>query len=498
MRETYAPGSGERPATPRADQPAPASRENAPAARNSDERPAQAQGPRENQAQSHADNSGARSSSAESDEASSDTQAAEFSPGVLADTKEKDRGAAKGAVVRMQAKGLIEKFADESAPMAMNEAVLAALAATVRPQDGDNQHDEGPADADAAHDPRRVDGIATALTRIARNHARAGQTQDGERTSRNNAETRGDEEKTAKASAAADTRGRQAADLAQKVGPGGRIAVEVNVADDAKTLVSRPIATLATTSVAERDGKPTASQANGGQNANGLTTANSLTAVAAPAAAAAVAPTNAPQAAAMAKTAAIGEVGATTATQGGTNTPGQAQSGAQGPATAQTQSPAGAGAANSAQAAQRPAASFRAEILEQISVNIQKAVKDGADKITIQLRPAELGRVDVRIEVTSDGRAQVHVTADRADTLDLLQRDARDLARALQDAGLRADAGSLQFGLREQAAEQRQNRAKSNGNGRDSDAADAAGIEAIDSLPAWAPTNRPDRVDIRA
>ena len=32
--------------------------------------------------------------------------------------------------------------------------------------------------------------------------------------------------------------------------------------------------------------------------------------------------------------------------------------------------------------------------------------------------------------------------------MDLLQRDARDLERALQDAGLRADSGSLSFNLR--------------------------------------------------
>jgi len=47
-----------------------------------------------------------------------------------------------------------------------------------------------------------------------------------------------------------------------------------------------------------------------------------------------------------------------------------------------------------------------------------------------------------------DGRVSAVVTADNKDTLDLLQRDQRALERALQDAGLKADSGSLSFNLR--------------------------------------------------
>lgn len=135
-------------------------------------------------------------------------------------------------------------------------------------------------------------------------------------------------------------------------------------------------------------------------------------------------------------------------------------------------------------------------MLEQVSVNIQKAIKDGADRITIQLRPAELGRIEVRIEVAGDGRPSIHVTADRADTLELLQRDARDLARSLNDAGMRADAGSLQFSLREQTAENRERRP----NGEAAGGSALAGGETVEAEPApiWTPTVRPGRVDIRA
>lgn len=87
-------------------------------------------------------------------------------------------------------------------------------------------------------------------------------------------------------------------------------------------------------------------------------------------------------------------------------------------------------------------------VLDQVAVHINKAVREGVDGIRIQLHPASLGHLEVNLEVGRDGRVVAQITADRQDTLDLLQRDARGLERALQDAGLKADAGSLNFGLR--------------------------------------------------
>lgn len=84
---------------------------------------------------------------------------------------------------------------------------------------------------------------------------------------------------------------------------------------------------------------------------------------------------------------------------------------------------------------------------DQVAVQITKAATDGLDKISIQLKPESLGRIDVQLQVTHDGRVNATIGAHRQDTLDLLQRDSRSLERALNDAGLRADAGSLSFNL---------------------------------------------------
>jgi flagellar hook-length control protein FliK len=100
-----------------------------------------------------------------------------------------------------------------------------------------------------------------------------------------------------------------------------------------------------------------------------------------------------------------------------------------------------------AQRGPRPAA---VPVVEQVAVRITKALADGVDRINVKLNPADLGQIDIRMEIGPDGRFNAVFAADRPQTVELLQRDARELARSLQDAGLRADAGSLSFNLRGQ------------------------------------------------
>ena len=82
-----------------------------------------------------------------------------------------------------------------------------------------------------------------------------------------------------------------------------------------------------------------------------------------------------------------------------------------------------------------------------------RSAADAIDRIKIELHPAELGRVDVRMEIGPSGHVQAVFAADRPQTMELLQRDARQLERALQDAGLNVGSGSLSFDLRGQGRE---------------------------------------------
>lgn len=88
--------------------------------------------------------------------------------------------------------------------------------------------------------------------------------------------------------------------------------------------------------------------------------------------------------------------------------------------------------------------------VEQVMLQLNKNVKTGNDQITIQLHPADLGSVKVKLDITSDGKVQGSVVASDPSTLNLLLKDVRSLERSLQEAGLSADPGSLQFSLGQQ------------------------------------------------
>jgi flagellar hook-length control protein FliK len=56
----------------------------------------------------------------------------------------------------------------------------------------------------------------------------------------------------------------------------------------------------------------------------------------------------------------------------------------------------------------------------------------------------------VRLDVDSDGQVTTHMTADRPDTLALLQNQQPQLEQALNQAGLKTADDGLQFSLRDQ------------------------------------------------
>ena len=84
-----------------------------------------------------------------------------------------------------------------------------------------------------------------------------------------------------------------------------------------------------------------------------------------------------------------------------------------------------------------------------LAVEIVSRAQDGLRRFDIRLDPPELGRIDVRLDVDAGGKVTSRLTVERAETLDLLRRDAPQLERALQHAGLNTDGG-LEFSLRDQ------------------------------------------------
>jgi chemotaxis protein MotD len=104
-----------------------------------------------------------------------------------------------------------------------------------------------------------------------------------------------------------------------------------------------------------------------------------------------------------------------------------------------------------------------------IAVEIVSRMRDGMRRFDIRLDPPELGRIDVRLEMDRHGNVTTKLTLDKPETLDLMQRDARGLERALQQAGLKTDGGGLEFSLRSHA----DNQSAHDQSGRGSHAPDA-------------------------
>ena len=87
--------------------------------------------------------------------------------------------------------------------------------------------------------------------------------------------------------------------------------------------------------------------------------------------------------------------------------------------------------------------------LPQLAFELARQVGDGNTRFQIRLDPAELGRIDVRLDIDSSGQVNARMTVEKAETLDLMQRDRQALERALQQAGLDGAKTNLEFSLKQ-------------------------------------------------
>ncbi len=77
----------------------------------------------------------------------------------------------------------------------------------------------------------------------------------------------------------------------------------------------------------------------------------------------------------------------------------------------------------------------------------------GASRFEIRLDPAELGRVAVSLDIDDEGTVKARLVVDRVETLQLLQRDARTLERAFEQAGLKTSEDGIEMSLRDDRAD---------------------------------------------
>lgn len=97
------------------------------------------------------------------------------------------------------------------------------------------------------------------------------------------------------------------------------------------------------------------------------------------------------------------------------------------------------------------------EAVEQIKVNITKSAVKGVDTINVQLKPEELGHIEIKMQIAKDGKLQAHIISSRAETMDMLQKEMPALEKAFNDAGFETDGSSFSFSFREDRQAGQQN-----------------------------------------
>ncbi len=113
--------------------------------------------------------------------------------------------------------------------------------------------------------------------------------------------------------------------------------------------------------------------------------------------------------------------------------------------------------------------------LPQLAFEMVRQVTQGNTRFQMRLDPAELGRIDVKLDIDNSGRVHARLMVEKSETLDLMQRDQRALERALQQAGLDQSKTTLEFSLRQNSSGAGQNGA--NEQGRDNSFARELGLE---------------------
>ncbi|MCI5050175.1 MAG: flagellar hook-length control protein FliK [Rickettsiales bacterium] len=130
---------------------------------------------------------------------------------------------------------------------------------------------------------------------------------------------------------------------------------------------------------------------------------------------------------------------------------------------------------------------------EQVQMFIRQGIQPGMDRVMLELDPQDLGKVEIRMDIVADGRSQVSFTAENRSTLEMLQKDAAWLQKALQEAGIEADTQDMEFQLSDQG----------NGDGKgggESGTSLAYGEEQNDVLPSYTSqyvVNLEEGVDIK-
>ena len=119
---------------------------------------------------------------------------------------------------------------------------------------------------------------------------------------------------------------------------------------------------------------------------------------------------------------------------------------------AEGQTATSVGTAQASVSGQVPTQAQAQAAASQIAGQIQLQSRAGQSRFQMRLDPPELGRIEVHMRVKAGGEVEAHLIVDKSETLDMFMRDQKGLERALEQIGLKAEQGGLQFSLRDEGS----------------------------------------------
>ncbi len=124
----------------------------------------------------------------------------------------------------------------------------------------------------------------------------------------------------------------------------------------------------------------------------------------------------------------------------------------------------------------------RAAPAAQVGREIVRRFHGESTRFELRLDPPELGRIDVRLDVSRDNRVTAIISADNPQALTDLVRHARELEQSLQAAGLELSDNGLSFDLRQHSDTSRE---------AEREATDRGSGNVLDNPPEAVVTARP-------
>jgi hypothetical protein len=85
------------------------------------------------------------------------------------------------------------------------------------------------------------------------------------------------------------------------------------------------------------------------------------------------------------------------------------------------------------------------ELAQEIGARVHMAVREGGRELVVNLRPADLGRLTIRVTMT-DGVMHAQILADRPEAARMLQGSLGHLGAALGDLGYSLDSLDVSYG----------------------------------------------------